>query len=78
MGTVLGTVCGIVPAVALRKVQGAAATVPGMTADVIANKSVVVFPWTTLAITVVVLPLLAAGLAALLTRSRISLLRRSG
>ncbi|MFJ2187585.1 FtsX-like permease family protein [Kitasatospora sp. NPDC087861] len=78
MGTLLGTVCGIVPAVALRKVQGAAATVPGMTADVIANKSVVVFPWTTLAITVVVLPLLAAGLAALLTRSRISLLRRSG
>ncbi|MFD0400505.1 FtsX-like permease family protein [Kitasatospora sp. NPDC127121] len=78
MGTLLGTVCGIVPAVALRKVQGAAATVPGMPAEMIANKSVVVLPWLTIGFTVVALPLLAAGLAALLTRSRISLLRRSG
>ncbi|MFJ3218541.1 FtsX-like permease family protein [Kitasatospora sp. NPDC086801] len=78
MGTLLGTVCGIVPAVALRKVQGVAATAPGMPAEMIANKSVVVFPWLTIGVTVVVLPLLAAGLAALLTRSRISLLRRSG
>ncbi|MEV7926745.1 ABC transporter permease [Kitasatospora sp. NPDC088779] len=78
MGTLLGTVCGIVPAVALRKVQGVATSVPGMSAETIANNSVVVLPWLTIAVTVVALPVLAAGLAALLTRSRISLLRRSG
>ncbi|MET8626025.1 ABC transporter permease [Kitasatospora sp. NPDC004669] len=78
MGTLLGVVCGIVPAVAIRKVQGAAGTFPGMSPEEIANRSAVVFPWPTIAATVLVLPLLAAGLAALLTRSRISLLRRSG
>ncbi|MEV7597850.1 ABC transporter permease [Kitasatospora sp. NPDC089797] len=78
MGTLLGTVCGILPAVALRKVQGQASTFAGMSAQEIADKSSVVFPWPTVAATVVVLPLVAAGLAAVLTRSRISLLRRSG
>ncbi|MER7843743.1 ABC transporter permease [Kitasatospora sp. NPDC096077] len=78
MGTVLGAVCGVLPAVALRKVQGQAASFPGMSPEEIAVKSSVVFPWPTVAATVVVLPLIAAGLAALLTRSRISLLRRTG
>ncbi|MFE5587396.1 ABC transporter permease [Kitasatospora sp. NPDC056531] len=77
MGTLLGTLCGVLPAVALRKVEGLA-DYPGMSAAELANRSIVVFPWPTIAATVVVLPLLAAGLAALLTRSRISLLRRSG
>ncbi|MBV2152117.1 FtsX-like permease family protein [Kitasatospora sp. SUK 42] len=78
MGALLGVVCGIVPGMALRKVEGAASTYPGMSPEEIANKALVVFPWPTIAATVVLLPVLAAGLAALLTRSRISLLRRSG
>ncbi len=78
MGALLGVVSGIVPGVALRKVEGAASTFPGMSPEEIANKAAVVFPWPTIAATVVLLPLLAAGLAALLTRSRITLLRRSG
>ncbi|MFD5467300.1 FtsX-like permease family protein [Kitasatospora sp. NPDC127059] len=78
MGTLLGTVCGVLPAVALRKVQGLASSYPGMSPEEIAEKSSVVLPWPTVAATVVVLPLLAAGLAAVLTRSRISLLRRTG
>ncbi|MFJ9454940.1 FtsX-like permease family protein [Kitasatospora sp. NPDC101447] len=78
MGALLGVVCGIVPGVALRKVEGAASTYPGMSPEEIANKAIVVFPWPTIAATVVVLPLLAAALAAVLTRSRITMLRRSG
>ena len=78
MGTLLGAVCGLVPAVALRKVQGLAADYPGISPEELADKSSVVLPWPTIAATVVVLPLLAAALAALLTRSRISLLRRTG
>ncbi|MFF2081882.1 FtsX-like permease family protein [Kitasatospora sp. NPDC058162] len=78
MGTLLGTVCGVLPAVALRKVQALATTYPGMSPQEIADKASVVFPWPTVAATVLVLPLLAAALAAVLTRSRISLLRRTG
>ncbi|MFD8701386.1 FtsX-like permease family protein [Kitasatospora sp. NPDC059648] len=78
MGTLLGAVCGLLPAVALRKVQGLAADYPGISPEELADKSSVVLPWPTIAATVVVLPLLAAALAALLTRSRISLLRRTG
>ncbi|MFF4820799.1 FtsX-like permease family protein [Kitasatospora sp. NPDC001309] len=78
MGTLLGVISGVVPAVALRKVQGLAAGYPGISPEELANKGAVVFPWATIGTTVVVLPLLAAGLAALLTRSRISLLRRTG
>ncbi|MFJ9841084.1 FtsX-like permease family protein [Kitasatospora sp. NPDC101155] len=78
MGTLLGTVCGVLPAVALRKIQGIADSYPGMSPEDLADRSSVVFPWPTIAATVVALPLLAAGLAALLTRSRISLLRRTG
>ncbi|MGA5818940.1 FtsX-like permease family protein [Kitasatospora sp. NPDC094028] len=77
MGTLLGLACGTVPAVALRKL-GSQSDLPGTTAEELANRSVVVFPWLTLALTAVALPLLAAGLATLLTRSRITLLRRSG
>ncbi|WP_035798193.1 FtsX-like permease family protein [Kitasatospora mediocidica] len=71
MGAVLGTVCGVVPAVALRKVV----------ADTGFHQSahaVIAFPWLTMGLTLVALPLLAAGLAMLLTRSRITLLRRAG
>ncbi|MEU1285314.1 FtsX-like permease family protein [Kitasatospora sp. NPDC005856] len=78
MGALLGAVCGVVPGVALRKVEAAASTYPGMSPEEIASKSALVFPWPTIAATVLLLPLLAAGLAALMTRSRITLLRRSG
>ncbi|MFJ6136126.1 FtsX-like permease family protein [Kitasatospora sp. NPDC092286] len=78
MGTLLGVVAGVVPAVALLKVEAAAAVFPGMSPEQVANRSLVVFPWLNVGVTVVVLPLLAVVLATLLTRSRISLLRRSG
>ncbi|MEV0191247.1 FtsX-like permease family protein [Kitasatospora purpeofusca] len=78
MGTLLGAVAGVVPAVALRKVEAATSVYPGMSLQEEAAKGVVVFPWLNIGVTVVVLPLLAVALAALLTRSRISLLRRSG
>ncbi|MBD0673432.1 FtsX-like permease family protein [Streptomyces sp. CBMA156] len=78
MGALLGVVCGVVPGVALRKVEAAAGKYPGMSAEELANKATLVFPWPTIAATVLLLPLLAAGLAALMTRSRITLLRRSG
>ncbi|MFE0460798.1 FtsX-like permease family protein [Kitasatospora sp. NPDC058965] len=74
MGTVLGTVCGAVPAVALREAKGlAAAARYGGPADHV----VLAFPWLDIALTLVALPLLAAGLAALLTRSRIGMVRRT-
>lgn len=78
MGAVLGVVAGVVPAVALRKVEGVAVSHPGMPPEQLADRSVIVFPWLNVGVTVVVLPLLAVALAAVLTRSRISLLRRSG
>ena len=72
MGAVLGVVCGVVPAVALRKVQQAAADELG-TSDPVS----IVLPWSQLAITVIALPVVAVVLAALLSRSRISLVRRT-
>ncbi|WP_327680461.1 ABC transporter permease [Kitasatospora sp. NBC_00458] len=78
MGALLGAAAGIVPAVALRKVEAASMSYPGMSLQEEAAKGVVVFPWLNVTGTVVLLPLLAVVLAALLTRSRISLLRRSG
>ncbi|GJF29952.1 hypothetical protein KNE206_26520 [Kitasatospora sp. NE20-6] len=73
MGTVLGAVCGVVPAVALRKLEAAGmSAVAGHGAE-----AVVVFPWRDLAVTFVGLPLLAVGLAMLFTRSRLELGRRA-
>ncbi|MET8699924.1 FtsX-like permease family protein [Kitasatospora sp. NPDC004723] len=78
MGAVLGAVAGIVPAIALRKVEAATYAYPGMSAQEQAAKEVIVFPWLNIGGTLILLPLLAVALAALLTRSRISLLRRTG
>ncbi|GAA1416005.1 hypothetical protein GCM10009639_70180 [Kitasatospora putterlickiae] len=78
MGALLGAVAGFVPAVALRKVEAAAAYYPGMSLEEKAAKGVLEFPWLTIGGTVILLPLLAVALAALFTRSRISLLRRTG
>ncbi|MFE6050113.1 FtsX-like permease family protein [Kitasatospora sp. NPDC056446] len=77
MGSLLGVVCGIVPGVALRKVEASASSYAGISPEELANRATLVFPWPTIAATVVLLPVLAACLAALLTRSRITLLRRS-
>ncbi|MCP2307468.1 FtsX-like permease family protein [Kitasatospora paracochleata] len=77
MGTLLGTVCGIVPAVALRRLQAESSgefSVGGSAG----KHMVLAFPWTTMGLTVVVLPLLAVGLAMLLTRSRLAMVRRAG
>ncbi|WP_406196258.1 FtsX-like permease family protein [Kitasatospora sp. NBC_01560] len=69
LGAVLGTVNGFVPAIALLKVK--AVDYPGVT-------NPVVVPWTGIALTALVLPLLAGLLAALFTRSRLRLTRRLG
>lgn len=74
MGALLGTVCGTVPAVALRMAESSAlAALPGQ-GD---NQVIITFPWADIAITLVALPLVAALLATLFTRSRITLLRGS-
>ncbi|GAB2706008.1 FtsX-like permease family protein [Kitasatospora kifunensis] len=70
MGALLGTVCGIVPAVALRRAQAMNDT------NYQSSHAVIDFPWTTIALTLIVLPLLATLLAMLVTRSRITLVRR--
>ncbi|MGF1429975.1 FtsX-like permease family protein [Kitasatospora sp. LaBMicrA B282] len=70
MGAVLGTVCGAVPAVALRRVQASGVLGGG--------HPVIAVPWTELGLTLVGLPLLAMLLAAVLTRSRLNLVRHTG
>lgn len=77
MGAVLGTVSGIVPAVALRKVEGMA-TSGSMDPGGSTSHVVIAFPWTNIGITLLVLPAVAVLLATLFTRSRLTLLRRSG
>ncbi|MEE1784866.1 FtsX-like permease family protein [Streptomyces sp. SP17BM10] len=78
MGALLGIVCGAVPAVALRKVLGAVVPYPGISPEEMANRSLVVVPWGNIALLVIGLPIIAVVLATLLTRSRITLLRRTG
>jgi putative ABC transport system permease protein len=73
MGTVLGTVCGVVPAVALRKLE--ASGVDGVVGS--SRPAVITFPWLDMGVTLVVLPLVAVGLAMLFTRSRLVLGRRA-
>ncbi|MFB6890618.1 FtsX-like permease family protein [Kitasatospora sp. NPDC056327] len=77
MGALLGAVAGVVPAVALRKVEAVSAAYPGMSLQEKVAKEALVFPWANIGGTVILLPLLAVVLATLLTRSRISLLRRT-
>ncbi|MFD0529811.1 hypothetical protein ACFQ1I_28155 [Kitasatospora arboriphila] len=76
MGTVLGTVCGVIPAVALRKME-ASAVYSSQYGMIKPAHAVIAFPWTDLAVTLVGLPLLAVGLAMLFTRSRLVLGRRT-
>ncbi len=74
MGAVLGTICGVVPAVALREIH-AAGSPGGFTPP---THLVVAFPWLNMGVTLLALPLLAALLATVLTRSKITLLRSTG
>ncbi|PYC67074.1 ABC transporter permease [Streptomyces tateyamensis] len=74
MGAVLGTVCGMVPAVALREAKGMAP--PSRLLEGQAHV-VIAVPWLNLGLTLVALPLLAALLAAVVTRSRTVLARRT-
>ncbi|MEV6207500.1 FtsX-like permease family protein [Kitasatospora sp. NPDC051914] len=76
MGTVLGTVCGVIPAVALRKME-ASAVYDSSYGMLKPAEAVIAFPWAELAVTLVGLPLLAVLLAMLFTRSRLMLTRRS-
>lgn len=69
LGAVLGTVNGFVPALALLKTRDI--DYPGVT-------NPVVVPWGEIALTALVVPLLAGLLAGLFTRSRTPLTRRLG
>ncbi|MFJ1704382.1 FtsX-like permease family protein [Kitasatospora sp. NPDC088346] len=74
MGAVLGTLAGIVPAVALRKIEALPAG--GAMSGGPVKEAVIAFPWPNIAITLIGLPLLATLLAMALTRSRLAMVRR--
>ncbi|WP_441250352.1 FtsX-like permease family protein [Kitasatospora sp. McL0602] len=76
MGAVLGTISGVVPAVALRKVEALASGASGMQSD-LHSRVVIAIPWQTLGLTLIGLPTVAVLLAMLFTRSRLTLGRRS-
>jgi len=76
MGAVLGTVSGMVPAIALRKVEGTSLSQSMYMGDPVSHV-VIAFPWLNIGITLIVLPAVAVLLAMLLTRSRLTMLRRS-
>ncbi|WP_419996630.1 FtsX-like permease family protein [Streptomyces boninensis] len=80
MGVVLGTAAGLVPAIGLRKAEERKALADY--AETLGNgwglkpHMAIAIPWETIAGLLLVVPLGAALLAALVTRSRIPLLRR--
>ncbi|MEV4875659.1 FtsX-like permease family protein [Streptomyces cyaneofuscatus] len=77
-GVLLGTLAGIVPAVALRLTDLRAALVD-MRADPMQSAyTPIVMPWETIALLALVVPVLAGLLAAALTSSRQKLARRAG
>ncbi|MEU0161274.1 FtsX-like permease family protein [Streptomyces sp. NPDC006261] len=77
-GVLLGTLAGIVPAVALRLTDLRAA-LADMRADPMQSAyTPIVMPWETIALLALVVPVLAGLLAAALTSSRQKLARRAG
>jgi putative ABC transport system permease protein len=75
LGTLLGVAAGLVPAIGMVRALNSAA----LEADFPRlDPYPLVLPWTNLAVTALVVPLLAAGAAALLTRSRLPMVRRIG
>ncbi|MEV5197919.1 ABC transporter permease [Streptomyces sp. NPDC053720] len=77
-GVVLGTLAGLVPAVALRLVDLRLALQEMRLEPTESAYTPIELPWATLALLVVGVPLLAGLLAAALTRSRLALARRAG
>lgn len=74
LGTVLGVVAGLVPAIGMVRALNAQALVAPFPR---LDPYPLVLPWTNIAAALVVVPLMAAGTAALLTRSRLPLVRRA-
>jgi putative ABC transport system permease protein len=73
LGTLLGAVAGLVPAIGMVRALNASAlhaSFPRL------NPYPLVLPWTNILVTVLVVPLVAALAAALLTRSKLPLVRR--
>lgn len=75
LGTTLGIAAGLVPAVGMVRALNAAARQARFPRF---DPYPLVLPWTNLLVTALVVPLIAAGAAALLTRSRLPMVRRIG
>jgi putative ABC transport system permease protein len=77
LGTLLGAVAGLVPAVAI--LRALTRTVGFEDGHVVKQQVLpLVFPWSSFAVTLLVVPVLAALAAAALTRSRLPMVRRLG
>ncbi|MFG2557486.1 FtsX-like permease family protein [Streptomyces sp. NPDC048496] len=77
-GVVLGTLAGLVPAVALRLIDLRNALQQMRIEPMRSAYTPIVLPWDTLALLVVGVPLVAGVLAAAFTRSRLTQARRAG
>ncbi|MEW2486044.1 ABC transporter permease [Streptomyces sp. NPDC048411] len=77
-GVVLGTLAGLVPAVALRLIDLRDALKLMRLDPTQSAYTPIVLPWATIGVLVVCIPLLAGVLAAAFTRSRLALARRAG
>ncbi|MFE7621113.1 FtsX-like permease family protein [Streptomyces sp. NPDC057496] len=77
-GVVLGTLAGLVPAVALRLVDLRDALKTMRAEPMESAYTPIVLPWSTIGLLVVGVPLLAGLLAMAFTRSRLALARRAG
>ncbi|WP_406286084.1 FtsX-like permease family protein [Streptomyces sp. NBC_00209] len=77
-GVLLGTAAGLVPAVALRLVDLRKAMEYMREDPMESAYTPIVLPWATIGLLAVAVPLLAGGLAAVFTRSRVALARRAG
>ncbi|MFE7351678.1 FtsX-like permease family protein [Streptomyces sp. NPDC057543] len=77
-GVVLGTLAGLVPAVALRLIDLREALKQMRLDPTQSAYTPIVLPWATIGLLVVCVPLLAGVLAAAFTRSRLVLARRAG
>ncbi|MGN5634375.1 FtsX-like permease family protein [Streptomyces sp. AC154] len=77
-GVLLGTAAGLVPAVALRLIDLRNALEEMRQDPMESAYTPIVVPWVTIGLLAVVVPLLAGLLAALFTRSRLTLSRRAG
>ncbi|WP_235502843.1 ABC transporter permease, partial [Kitasatospora sp. Root187] len=78
MGATIGAVAGLVPAAALQRVQSLGFEARfGSSGSLRIGSNPLVIPWPELAVLVIGLPLLAWLLAAVFTRSRVALTRRT-